>query len=271
MKQKSSILTIDRLGEKLFAIEKRSFNNYKTSIHWHDCIEFEFVLSGNGKHYTDNKTFTFGRGDSWLFSYLGSHAVEIDTDAEILNIVLREDILPQDIKNALLTTPYILCKFTGEELSFIELVCEKLLNEEKKSRFSKEYCNSLLSTLVIMIFRKSSDIRYDLPLFVHQAILEIHKNFKKDISLNAIAKKIGVSTNYLGKAINATVGMNFNKYLNSLRLRHACNLIKHSNMSIKEIAFDSGYNSFEYFLSVFKAVMNVSPSVYRKNNNKCPL
>ena len=266
MKQKSNILAINPLGEKLFAVEKRSFNNYKASIHWHDCIEIEIVLSGTGKNFTDNKTFTFSRGDCWLYSYLGSHSAEFDTKIEIINIVFREDLLPQSIKTTLLTTPYILCKFTEDELAFIELLYEKLVNEEKNSRFSKEYCSSLLSTLVVMILRKSSQIHYDLPFFIQQAIVEIHKNFKNDISLNTVAKKIGVSTNYLGKIITATLNMNFNKYLNSLRLRHACNLLKHTKMSIKEIAFNSGYNSFEYFLSVFKNAMNISPSVYRKNN-----
>ena len=87
MKQKSNILALNPLGERLFAVEKRSFEKYKASTHWHDCIEIEIVLSGKGNHFTNNKNLTFERGDCWLYSYLGSHSAEFDTQVDLVNIV----------------------------------------------------------------------------------------------------------------------------------------------------------------------------------------
>ena len=47
-------------------------------------------------------------------------------------------------------------------------------------------------------------------------------------------------------------------------MRFACNLISSTDMSIKEIAHAAGYSSTEYFYSVFKKTIGVTPKIYRK-------
>ena len=48
------------------------------------------------------------------------------------------------------------------------------------------------------------------------------------------------------------------------RLKYACGLLCTSSLSVKQIAFESGYNSAEYFVYVFKQKLGVTPSEYRK-------
>jgi len=52
-------------------------------------------------------------------------------------------------------------------------------------------------------------------------------------------------------------------YLNNLRLKHACNMLINTNEPISIIARESGYNSTEYFLYIFKKYMLTSPAKYR--------
>ena len=57
------------------------------------------------------------------------------------------------------------------------------------------------------------------------------------------------------------------KYLNELRIRNACQMLKNSNKNITEIAYDVGYSDSNYFSRVFKKVKGVSPSEYKEQNN----
>jgi AraC-like DNA-binding protein len=48
------------------------------------------------------------------------------------------------------------------------------------------------------------------------------------------------------------------------KIQRACVLLQRSNISITEIAFDSGFNSYQRFHSFFKKYMQTTPKEYRK-------
>lgn len=54
------------------------------------------------------------------------------------------------------------------------------------------------------------------------------------------------------------MGISFNSYLNSIRLKYVGALLVSTDKAIYEIAFESGYNSVEYFRQVFKKKFEVS-------------
>ncbi len=84
------------------------------------------------------------------------------------------------------------------------------------------------------------------------------------MSLEFIAKEFETSANYLGKQFKNLLGITYNDYINRVRMRYACNLISSSDMSIKEVAHAAGYRSTEYFYSVFKKHIGITPREYRK-------
>ena len=57
--------------------------------------------------------------------------------------------------------------------------------------------------------------------------------------------------------------MSFNRYLAQTRLRFACGLLSSSDKPVKEIAFESGFGSVEYFLSTFRKYIGTTPSEWR--------
>ena len=81
--------------------------------------------------------------------------------------------------------------------------------------------------------------------------------------LEKVSKELSISQNHLGSLIKKEIGMSFSEYLNSVRLKYACDLLKSTNLSVKEIAFSSGYSSVEYFLYIFKQKLKTAPTKYR--------
>jgi YesN/AraC family two-component response regulator len=73
-----------------------------------------------------------------------------------------------------------------------------------------------------------------------------------------------VTPNYLGVQFTKKMGISFSDYLNTMRLRYACNLLDSTDLAVKEIAFASGYNSVEHFGYTFKKILGDSPLNYKK-------
>ena len=143
----------------------------------------------------------------------------------------------------------------------------EIIFEEEHSAlpFKNLYAKNVLSKIVIqMIRKKTNSITLNTPLPIQQAIAIIADNFLQKLTLEDVAKKISFAPSYLGKIFKAQTGYTFNDYLNSLRLKHACGLLNSSEIPVKDIAFQSGYSSVEYFLYIFKKRMQMTPSEYRE-------
>ncbi len=91
----------------------------------------------------------------------------------------------------------------------------------------------------------------------------IHKNYDKNLKLEALARLFNYNSSYLGKIFKEKVGQNFNSYLEILRIEHAKELLKAESLKIYQVAEKVGYNNVDYFFSKFKKHVGVSPKAYR--------
>lgn len=92
----------------------------------------------------------------------------------------------------------------------------------------------------------------------------IDHNYDKDLKLESIAPLFGYSSSYLGKLFSKD-GVNFNTYLDTVRIREARKLLVNPNLKVYEIAEKVGYKDVNYFHIKFKKYTNTSPAEYRKN------
>lgn len=76
------------------------------------------------------------------------------------------------------------------------------------------------------------------------------------------AEAAGIGENQLCKRFRKLLGVSVRDYLLARRIEHASNLLKHSNLTIREIAFASGFNDPNYFTRVFRARTGGTPSEY---------
>ncbi|MBQ9668518.1 MAG: helix-turn-helix domain-containing protein [Prevotella sp.] len=87
-----------------------------------------------------------------------------------------------------------------------------------------------------------------------------------DFNLHTLAKLAGSNTKYVSTVINDTYQKNFKTLLNEYRIREACRRFAdhehYGNMTIQGIASDLGYNSTNGFITAFKKIIGMTPSVY---------
>ncbi len=98
---------------------------------------------------------------------------------------------------------------------------------------------------------------------VNMAIEYIHQHYNKDIYLDLIADKVGISSSYLCSLFKKHMGKNFLDYLHAIRIREAEKLLKSTGKRIYEIAEVVGYFDEKYFTKVFKRYKGMTPREFR--------
>ncbi|MFD1739724.1 response regulator [Bacillus salitolerans] len=100
---------------------------------------------------------------------------------------------------------------------------------------------------------------------IHQLKQYIIEHSQHDISLDTLAKRVGLSPIYISKMFKEKLGINYIDFLTECRMEKAKKLLSDPRKSIKEITFEVGYHDPNYFSKVFKKVNSFSPKEYRKS------
>ncbi|WP_310601904.1 response regulator transcription factor [Anaerosporobacter sp.] len=98
---------------------------------------------------------------------------------------------------------------------------------------------------------------------VSDSVNIIDAEYMKNITLDEIARRVGVSSQYLSKIFKEETGQTLVEYLTSLRINRARELIQTSDQPIKQVGIMVGYKDPNYFSRIFRNVVGVSPSEFR--------
>ncbi|MBV6655865.1 MAG: AraC family transcriptional regulator [Mameliella sp.] len=103
---------------------------------------------------------------------------------------------------------------------------------------------------------------------INRAIVYIEQHSATNISLEAIATYALLSKYHFHRVFKSIVGSTTKAYLTRLRLEKSAHLLKHSEKTISEIAYDCGYASPEVFNRAFKSYFEVTPTLFRRNTKQ---
>ena len=98
-----------------------------------------------------------------------------------------------------------------------------------------------------------------------EVLYYIHHNYRENLKLENIAPLFGYSSSYLGKVFNKKLGINFNSYVDQVRIDEAKQLLGQNQLKVYEIAEQVGYSNVDYFHKKFKKYVGTSPAEYRKS------
>lgn len=87
---------------------------------------------------------------------------------------------------------------------------------------------------------------------------------RKDLTIESLTELLGSNRSYVSKIINTYSGMSFNNYVNSFRINRAVELLTETEMPVKVLVDELGFNSPSVFYRAFQQAMGVPPSKYRE-------
>ena len=98
------------------------------------------------------------------------------------------------------------------------------------------------------------------------ALMRDHQVFKDpDLSLNRLARKLGIPARKISSAVNQTHQQNISKVINAYRIEHAKNRLKQTDEAITEIYLSSGFQTKSNFNREFSRITGQTPSEFRSS------
>ncbi|MBE6613291.1 MAG: helix-turn-helix domain-containing protein [Ruminococcaceae bacterium] len=248
-----------------------------TCCHWHDCCEMELVLDGTGVHYINGAPHPMRPGDLYLFTPADNHEIHADECVTVIGIMFEEKLVTSELFSRILALEAmgetLLVNLNGEVHNMVKCCFEAVLREEIMLREEKNpgdsalYISRLLDCILVELLRAlvpSDTLPTVAP--VRDAILHLYRHYTEPLSLSGVAEHLHLNSSYFSQLFRKTTGQTFKGYLIDLRLRNACRLLAGTSLSVTEICFSCGFESYSHFMRTFKERYHVSPLVFRRNN-----
>ena len=105
-----------------------------------------------------------------------------------------------------------------------------------------------------------------IPSKIPEAINYIQTNLSGDITVEELARRANLSTDYFSRSFYRHTGLRPLQFINQKRIERAQFLILTTNFTFAEIAAETGFESLSYFSRIFKTVTGQTPGFYRDNH-----
>lgn len=154
---------------------------------------------------------------------------------------------------------YLTKPFEAEELLF---TIQGLLNNRK--RLQNKYAKLIQVEPTLEEASASLD-----ELFIQKCLRIVEENYQnEDFGVTELARALGMNRSQLYNKLTALTNMNPSRFIRTIRLKHAADLLKKNSATISEIAFQVGFNSTPYFNKKFKEEFGKTPGEYRVSEGK---
>ena len=147
-----------------------------------------------------------------------------------------------------------------------ELMGEKLLDYSAENSQDNEQFIDYVGEMLRRTAEYTSSSKTNVDIDGIKKYIDGH--FAEELYLDKIADIFGVSSKYLSRLIKEQIGINFIQYVMSVRIFKASEMLKNTSMTVNEIMEKTGFNSRNTFIRVFKKFEGLTPSEYKKINNK---
>ncbi|HCM9648329.1 AraC family transcriptional regulator [Enterobacter bugandensis] len=253
----------------------RLFANTVRYHHWHQCLEILYVEEGFGVAIVDNRHYTMRPGRLFFFPPFTLHKVRVDEQAEA---IYRRTIIHLDhhaVLKCLRDFPHTQQRLEklsrrGSEAWVVDLAHCHSHVDHLFSCYPPPMSSESIAGLLISLFAMLPDDRTGAPGsstgIASQVMFWLDEHYQEKFRLDALAAELGRSRSYVSRKFHAETGEKIHHYLNTLRLRKACECLLHSDASMREIAARVGFSDVTWFISAFKKGIGETPLQYRKNH-----
>lgn len=239
-----------------------------------DHYLIHLVVAGKGRYKTESGEFSLQAGDLFLVkpSQLVTYTADADTPWEYYWVGFNGACANALVQQTPFTeaAPVFRCQDPA-------LVQEALHAIYQARGPEPHHEAAMVGSLYLFMAELMKEARALKPhsnsnsaQYVLNAIKYIQFNYSHDISIDDIARSVGVSRSHLYRVFINNMGKSPIDYLTSYRISEACNLLRSSSLSIAEIAVSVGFFDQFYFSRVFKKAKGVPPSKYLASLEKNP-
>ena len=245
---------------------------------------FSFFFLTKGSSIRSKGLITYDIGPDTFF-FLPPYEISTynlkNEGAEGFFCLFNPDLLTSDykLKDLLLNFPFLnfnchpLVLITPEMKEEVILPILERLEKEYKKGVKCRY--DILRTYLITLFTELKPLATSGSPSARNSAYHLTEQYKKALTqfiyekqkVNDYAGMLAVTPNHLNKCVKTVTGQSAHDLLSEMILLEAKVMLKQTNLSISEIAFQVGRNEISDFVRFFKSKTGISPGEYRKMVN----
>ncbi|MDN5284692.1 MAG: AraC-type DNA-binding protein [Mucilaginibacter sp.] len=245
--------------------------------HRRNYYQFASVSAGDGIHWVDASRYNLSP-DNFYFST--PHQVHIKEQAKPfqgINISFSQDFIELEENRLLRNLPIIINPHNGHELKlqpadhdFIHTIINLMLKEYHHQQSWKNaalyaYLHNLLIYLSRLYEQQFAAVEQDTDrLLLRKFTALINDRYLHLHEVAAYAELLHISAGYLTALVKAQSGKTPIQHIHERLMAEAKRLLFHTDHSVKEIAFELGFEDDAYFNRFFKRFEKSTPTTYRK-------
>lgn len=270
--------------------EVEKYNQGHIKWHWHPEMEFIIVRDNPVEIYVEDRRIILRKGEGIWINANKMHMVrrvEGMSSAALFTILFlpefiapRTDVIYQKYVQPWLTDPemcYILLldsvpwhRETAETLTRAFLA-----HSEREFGYEMSVHNDICAAWLMMLQHQkevprqaSSGAELTSQERIRTMAAFIQRNFAEHITLTQIADSAHVSRSEAIRCFKKNLNVTPIQFLTEYRIEQAAQMLISSSEPISSIASRCGFDDVSYFTKQFRQIQNVTPSKYRKNNQK---
>lgn len=240
-------------------------------VHIHEVVEIVYVQAGNLTVNLNGEERMLLPGDCAVAFPEVVHGYEhASENAEGLCVAFLPKVLNEF--NTVLHTmrpaiPVIRIAEDDEEIHYVlrKLKALSEANDESQEPVLLAYVHlftaCLFQRMVLQPMNRTSDTG-----LIHDVLQYISQHYRENLTLESTSHALGISNSHLSHLFSQQLHINFRRYLNVLRIEHACLLLQDPHISIAEIAEACGYECSRTFHRAFMEEYRMKPNEYRAQN-----
>ena len=263
-------------GSADFFIEKKTSKGSSNILHQHQSFELYYLINGKREYFIGDRHFPISAGSIVLIPPKVLHTTTSAGGLRYLlhfsESFLRRYFTDEMLKPLFDRLPFVFC---GDDIEndHIKRILATMLAEFNNAASKQIPQNDVLlagylyQLLFISanennsyVFSNNADKR------ITQIIQYINKNYSFINDIEEIAQAFFISKSHLCRLFKKSLGITLVSYLNTIKIKAACTLIKEDEEGLNQIALHCGFNSYSYFCKVFKFEKGVTPTEYRKRH-----
>lgn len=236
-----------------------------------DHYLIHYVISGAGSYRVGGKTYPLSAGDAflvypnteviyradeknpWEYAWVGF------TGSDAAAILRATDFRPE--------SPCIFCMPDGDSLKQQLLSIYEIRGNE--FRHAVEMTGRLYAALAVFIQGSHKKESENTALsYVQKCMDYISANYSYPLTVEELAAYVGLSRSQLFRSFEAVINQSPKEYLTDFRMRQACDLLAHSDLSVTAIANSVGFDNSLYFSKTFRRKKGMPPSKYRSTHTQ---
>lgn len=177
--------------------------------------------------------------------------------------------LLESLPSMIIVTAEELLQHSWLKTTLDQLSAEYMSQQPGSSVVVDKLSEILLVELIRINFGRSEQKGFIGALFdkpISRALELMHADPQKTWTLDKLAAEVAMSRAAFAKRFKERVGQTMFEYLTALRMQHAQELLRDSELRLYEIANQVGYESDLAFAKAFKRFLGITPTIFRKNS-----